>query len=1019
MSTILLCPDYATGLVNLVGSMKPFIVGSTEEVSFTLQFGGETILDEVYMPTLAELTTEDLYGGPGGGNGSLVSYVRIAVNEIIDRLLDIVIPANGVAVTQQPTGVGDFTATIDGGTPIVFRVIKGGIAELNLMTANPWLDLHWLTWQPQIKEVLQMAPEWLGIYPITGGNVQATAYFTDGTSHSGVLATLTAGLLYTIDTSWPAMASWSGGEPAAWDVWYDGGSGLPVQRYLLRYPTDEEHLFVWVNTLGGVDSMSFTGYCEEDEKLEHKNLIYNDEVIAEYDLDKPREYRQATGFLDEDERLWIKDFFYSRKKFRVRPDGSFGGVFTVKSIAVVSSKVISNSADDEFNFEFTYRLGVDEQRINLDRTTGALPPPEGLSAFFLTDLLSSLPEASYAENLLMAVQSPYAIGWQKLTLEQLWGGGLPMHIDGTTIRIINGRLTAFASGGNIDDTFIINLIKSYLDSLNISYNDSQTILLYGAMLWQSGLTYTSTDTVAYKILGVRYTAVRQTLTLDAADPNLSRIDVFYADNTQNIKIMKGISAQYPIKPAIAEAIGVEICSVFLEPGALTPGNALVEKVYDEHTVTEWTTSEVHDPDVLIDFDNLIEPLAGIKRIKIETEALIGTDKHYVGESYHGGIIFKLFTETTGLIAAVQDTAFDVFYESLAGGGTTGATGIAIGTGQANTELLLANSYAQGQAVKYCDDLIVGAWDDWYFPSEDELYEMYINRFLIGGFATKTYWSSTEANYDQARCISFANGTTYGRLKNNRYAVRAIRTFNDVTDPVDPMADSYVTLENTIISFVAEEQQPTREGILSFNIKSSLAWRENSILRIEAFLENKRVGVVTMSRGTNMFSYRPGDNIWRRLAVQMYQMAPNDNFIDCFRFTFLGSWPNHLDLGFDDIRYQHGKPGTQSLQQARRQTDYAFRELPDGTRMVFTTLYPYIKKSTEISQNGVRQIKGDYQHFMEWNDQIYFFYPPELTGAFVIDYLTLVPAEDEDKGSGDADFSGSYNGSFSSNLNESN
>jgi hypothetical protein len=50
--------------------------------------------------------------------------------------------------------------------------------------------------------------------------------------------------------------------------------------------------------------------------------------------------------------------------------------------------------------------------------------------------------------------------------------------------------------------------------------------------------------------------------------------------------------------------------------------------------------------------------------------------------------------------------------------------------------------------------------------------------------------------------------------------------------------------------------------------------------------------------------------------------------------------------------------------------------------------------------------GDYQHYMEWGDKIYFFYPPEETSAFVIDYDTLVDivenpyVEDEDEGSGD-------------------
>ena len=1011
MSSILACPDYAAGLLNLVGSMKSFIIQSDSEVAFILQLGDGVILDEKYMPILTDY------------NGSEVSLVEIDLRSVLERLLDIVIPEPSTTVIEQTNGYADFTASIDTLTPIVFRVLKGGVAELNLLEATPWIEYHWLTWQPQTKFILQQAPEWLGIYPLQAGNIMITAYFTDGTSYTGVYASLAAVKLYSINTSWSEVSEWlpgdagsgSGegdpvgyGQQAAWDVWFavGGVQKTPVQRYQLRPSTDEEHLFVWVNTVGGVDCFSFSGYLEEDEKLDQKNLLYDNDTIGEYDLKKPREYRQSTGYLNSQESFWIKDFFYSRKKYRVRPDGSFGNLFGIKSIAVLSSKIISSSESDEFNYEFTYRLGSDEQLLNLDRTITTLPAPVGLNAFFLTDLLSSLTEASYHEALLMAVQSPYAIGWQKLSMAELWGGGLPFHIDGTTIRIINGRLVAYGGIGGGDISYI-DLIKSYLDSLNISYNDSQTILISGAMLWVSGLTYTSTDTVVYKIMGQRYTAIKTTLTLEAADPNLSRIDIFYADQYSNIGILTGTPALNPLKPELPET-EVEVGSVLIGPGALTPGNADVEKVYDEHTPDEWTPTEVHDPDLLIDLDCLVEPLSGSKRIQVSMEATIGQADHKVGEAYHGGIIFKILSPTTGLIAAVDDTALDVFYERLSGGApyATGANGIAIGTGKANSDLLLAHPRAKDQAVKYCNDLIVNSYDDWYLPSEQELYTMYVNRFLIGNFATKTYWSSTEvtgaSDWQKARCLRFSDGTIFTRDKNNAFSVRAIRTYNDLTDPPDPGADSYLTCENTVLSFVSVEPVAVRDGILSLNIKSSLPWCDDSMLRIESFLGNLRTGSVSMSRFTNMFSYRPGDNTWRMIAIQMYQLAPTQNTLDCFRITLSGNWPNHLDLGFDDFRYQHGTvEPEQAKQEARWQTDYRFVEPADGTRMLFTTLYPYLKNTTKISLNGVRQIKGEYMHYIEYQDKIYFYYPPESNSGWVIDYDTLVAEIDQpvDHGSG--------------------
>ncbi|MFZ4705469.1 MAG: hypothetical protein ACOYMF_05620 [Bacteroidales bacterium] len=404
--------------LSLSGNLKKFVISSDSEITFALSWGDGAILDEKYQPGADGLATID-------------------VQAIIDRLLGVDVPTSGT-ITTQGGGVGDFTATIDGAA-YEFRVVKGGVAELS-ETAESWLAEHFLSWQPQEKLVLQTQPEWLGIYPTAGGSIIVALYFADGSSTDYTLATLTAGSLYTIDVSWAAIND--GAQPIAWDVWFEAGGTrtTPVQRYQLRNATGEEHGFVWANTLGGIDSVSFTGAQEDDEKLEHKDAVYYDDSVSEYDADKAREIRQSTGYVTEEEGIWLKDFFYSPKKYLLRPDGS------LRQIAVVSSKVVSVSSDDEHAYEFNFRMGTDSQLLNLDRTYTELPAPEGLADFFLTDLLSGLTEASYAANLILAVQSPFAVGWQKLSLAQLWGGALPELVDGTTIRIVDGKLTVIGIG---------------------------------------------------------------------------------------------------------------------------------------------------------------------------------------------------------------------------------------------------------------------------------------------------------------------------------------------------------------------------------------------------------------------------------------------------------------------------------------------------------------------------------------------------------------------------------------------
>ena len=76
---------------------------------------------------------------------------------------------------------------------------------------------------------------------------------------------------------------------------------------------------------------------------------------------------------------------------------------------------------------------------------------------------------------------------------------------------------------------------------------------------------------------------------------------------------------------------------------------------------------------------------------------------------------------------------------------TGATGTAIGTGQANTTAIVTTQGAGSYAAQLCNDLTVGGYNDWFLPSKDELDLMYENLYLqeVGGFTDDYYWSSSE------------------------------------------------------------------------------------------------------------------------------------------------------------------------------------------------------------------------------------------------------------------------------------
>ena len=167
----------------------------------------------------------------------------------------------------------------------------------------------------------------------------------------------------------------------------------------------------------------------------------------------------------------------------------------------------------------------------------------------------------------------------------------------------------------------------------------------------------------------------------------------------------------------------------------------------------------------------------------------------VGDFYQGGVVFHLLVdgetgyvagEIHGLIAAVQDQSSGIeWYNGVYI--TTGATPTAIGTGSANTDAIIAaqgateTDYAAGLARAYTG----GGYTDWFLPSKDELYKMYLKRTTInatalanGGsiFANLLYWSSTEYDNTWGWAHNFINYFTDLSSKSNLFKVRAVRAF---------------------------------------------------------------------------------------------------------------------------------------------------------------------------------------------------------------------------------------------------
>jgi hypothetical protein len=156
----------------------------------------------------------------------------------------------------------------------------------------------------------------------------------------------------------------------------------------------------------------------------------------------------------------------------------------------------------------------------------------------------------------------------------------------------------------------------------------------------------------------------------------------------------------------------------------------------------------------------------------------------IGDSYQGGIIFWLdATGQHGLIAATADQSTGIQWYN----GTyryTGTTGDGLYAGSMNTAMIVATQMSDNQtgnfAAKVCADysVTVGGviYGDWYLPSKYELNLLYLQKAVVGGFASADYWSSSEDNVYTAWGQYFANGNQNASNKGTTLYVRAVRAF---------------------------------------------------------------------------------------------------------------------------------------------------------------------------------------------------------------------------------------------------
>ena len=402
---ILLKPD----ALSMTGAMNHFVISSNNEITFVLRYAdtNQIIVQHTYTPNKAK-------------------RIEVDMENIITPLLSFQLQDSTTPYRQKNIArIFTVEITEDKSNNIescTFTALRAGIDSF-ADTATNWLKANFLTWQPTMKPVTYYTPEFLTYYAVEDCVVKCRAYIDNNGEYEPydlTMANLSSASCWTIPLQYGIISGKLNKLPSYYDVWVENNSGTRftyIQRY---YATDirneQEQWVLFENSLGGIDTFRAYGNAENTAKHTH-NIVEIENDAEEYRVDTAREFKKNTGFLSDQERKWLLDFFPSLGKYLYIGNH-------VRRIVVIESEVSWQEKELPSSYTFTYKYADARPYLNLKRTEQAEPHKldikiPDIGSFTIAPRLVELERLPLSGGALFPVQSPYADKWNITTADAI------------------------------------------------------------------------------------------------------------------------------------------------------------------------------------------------------------------------------------------------------------------------------------------------------------------------------------------------------------------------------------------------------------------------------------------------------------------------------------------------------------------------------------------------------------------------------------------------------------------------
>lgn len=277
-----------------------------------------------------------------------------------------------------------------------FFILSAGISQLqevinNRSNTSFWEKLqynnYFLTWQPTEKRVTRNQTEKLFFLlqePVEQLQLRIAYFFTNGTgNHSLPINSIdnpTPKTVYelTITPSVMQVPGWETDLLDYYEVWIEDGQMnriSEIRRYTLDYSYQEnDRLFLFQNSLGGFDTIRILGDQEdtlEYDRISVKSLLGTDFTelshhLTQFSVTEIRKHKANTGWITPQASAWIRDFFLSKKVYRI---------IAGKLVPVVidSNQVVHRKDKQElFSIDFEYSQSFSNEHYSMELVASEL-----------------------------------------------------------------------------------------------------------------------------------------------------------------------------------------------------------------------------------------------------------------------------------------------------------------------------------------------------------------------------------------------------------------------------------------------------------------------------------------------------------------------------------------------------------------------------------------------------------------------------------------------------------------------